>query len=572
MVSVTLKFNGRIFSIMSISSSTSTPFQPQTTVLAQSEPAPEREFRVVKGGSPYMKDVRQIFESILVPLYGSQEKAIQQIADSTDRACHLLFENEQPVGIIVYKTVLSDEFKDDGVAKSIEIKSLFVVNSKNNSGRGIGSLLMNKVIQEARKLNLGHQSIHVTVSETKKESLMFFLNKDFRIVKLWNGRYFPGVKEYLLSRPENPEVSSITKPDALAQKINALNIAQLSVPTSGPSAPNVIHTIENAHWGRVHGMKLLADGSFITGSEDGSLRKWGVDGKLQKIVRDVEPMGFDEQDWVTALGVVNDEYWLSGARNGQVSLWTTAGKFVKQLVNVTHPGNGHISKRFNARRVNCFATGNKNKGSFFVGFPTIFEEVSLIENRTLSVTKASNNDWVYCIHPLDNKRLLAVTAGYLNLWNRAREEDEWQRGVAYIREPKVPKTDHGEKNRHHISCLISLESSPNHFAAGIFDGSVKVVDIAQNRLVSHFQESNTKVWSIENISTDVFASAGDDGILRYWDVRQSKSVHSTPPPVAGSLSTLLRLTPHTLVAGFTPTKEVNEHIKASKLLFFDIRK
>ena|SRR3990167_6070894 len=143
----------------------------------------------------------EIFHGVLAPLYGSQDKAIDQIRESKDRRCWLLYEGPQPVGVLVFKTVLSDEFVSEGVAQSVEIKSLFVVDPLKNSGKGIGSELLEKLQREVDQLALGHLNIHVTVSETKQESLSFFCKKGFYIAHAWKDRYLPGVTEYLLACP-----------------------------------------------------------------------------------------------------------------------------------------------------------------------------------------------------------------------------------------------------------------------------------------------------------------------------------------------------------------------------------
>jgi ASC-1-like (ASCH) protein/N-acetylglutamate synthase-like GNAT family acetyltransferase len=143
--------------------------------------------------------LKEIFKTVLEPLYGSQEQALNKIILGQDRKCFLLYEQENPVGLVAFKTLFTDEFASFGLQKSIEIKSLFVVNAEKNSGRGLGLILLNKVVEETNKLMIGHESFHVTVSENKSESLNFFQRRGFKIINEWEGKYVPNVKEYLLS-------------------------------------------------------------------------------------------------------------------------------------------------------------------------------------------------------------------------------------------------------------------------------------------------------------------------------------------------------------------------------------
>ena len=147
-----------------------------------------------------MAVVSEIFQRILTPLYGSQEKAIGQIAESKDRRCYLLYEDETPMGVLVFGTVVTNNLKSSGW-RTVSSKVPFVDNSGVNSGKGMGSDLVNKLKEEAEALRVNHKGIHVTVSETKTDSLLFFKKKNFSIVHEWKDRYIPGTKEYLLSCP-----------------------------------------------------------------------------------------------------------------------------------------------------------------------------------------------------------------------------------------------------------------------------------------------------------------------------------------------------------------------------------
>lgn len=520
-----------------------------------------------------MNALQKIFKDILEPLYGSQEDALSKIALGKDRKCYLLYEQDHPVGVIAFKTVLSNEFVQLGVKESIEIKSLFVVDPENNSGKGLGSTLLNKVVEEADKLNVNHESLHVTVSETKGESLTFFKKKGFRIVHKWDGRYKQGVSEYLLSRSvklldSNANPIAAKTDVVFSQKIQNSNSPQDVQQAQKVFSASVLFIVKDAHWDDIHSIKLLSDGSFVTGSKDNSLCKWSQQGQLIRVVKDVDPVEIDSRDWITAIGILNDAYWISGERNGRVSLWTTEGDFVK-ILNQKRPKLGHVSLESNFSRVNCLATGlNAQKPSFFTGFPTIFDEYNLIEGRTTSLTKVHPNDWVYCIHPLTDKRILVVTGCNLETWDKV--DKEWIRAKSLIREPATNYRQQKKQQRPFISSLTPLKASPHLFGLGIFGGDVKVMDIQQEKIVHQWSEHKKRVWTIENVTEQIFASCAEDSFIKFWDTRLQNSALTLVSSI-GETHAMLSLNDNVLVAGSsrTATPASNE---GAQLVFYDIRK
>ncbi len=332
--------------------------------------AVQRLFHPVQRESEKMAELQKIFERILVPLYGSQTDALSKIESAKDRSCYLLCEENLPVGVLVFKTILSNEFSEFGIKDSIEIKSLFVVDSENNSGRGLGSTLFQKAVEEASKLGLGHKAFHVTVSETKEESLAFFKRKGFQIVHKWVGRYIDKVTEYLLKYSLEEEA---IEGRASERKVDQLGIEKLQI---AGGSNRWIKVIPNAHWGDIHGLKLLSDGTIVSGSKDNSLCKWNKEGKMVKMVHEVEPSLAGEKEWITAMGVASEDFWVSGDRSGRVSLWSTDGDFIRNITPKL-PKSGHVSNVYNQKRVTCFAAGlNPQNPALFIGFPTLFDEYS----------------------------------------------------------------------------------------------------------------------------------------------------------------------------------------------------
>lgn len=519
------------------------------------------EFRLVQADSPEMRDLRRIFEEILVPLYGSQEDALSKIASAKDRICHLLYEIIQPVGVIAFKTILSNEFEEHGIRDSIEIKSLFVVDPEKNSGRGIGSTLLDKVIKETHRLGILYASLHVTVSEKKQDSLIFFKKKGFRIIHQWDGKYTESTKEYLLSRVSDLSKESQEKLEMNQDTLRRYDeVLQRQVTTIKTKLRCVL---AGAHWDDIHALKKLSDDTFVSGSKDNTIRKWDRSGEVVREVLDVEPAEQYERNWITAMATLNHDYWVSADRSGIVRLWNTQGDFIKNLY-LKRPGHEHVSLRENKHRVNCLVPGlDKSKPSFFAGFPTMFCEYNLIEGRTISTTQVHRNDWVYAIHPLNETTNLIAVAGSLEVWTKVREQ--WKYSSTLFKEVRLPRP----ASRRHIAALTPLQSSPSHFGMGIFGGFVNVIDVESKQVIREWKEHTGRVWAIENISQEIFASSGEDGFIKVWDTRQKSSVRSIGPH-GGEVCALMQLDDHLLVAGASPEDAIRSN-EGAQILFYDFR-
>lgn len=155
-------------------------------------------FRTVTRNSRYYATVLNIFRDVLVPLYGDQRISLDLIFKEKQRTCKLLFEDGVVVGMLVYENGLKHSLHGVNVRDALIIKSLFLVNPKRNSRRGLASHLVQEVEKVGRQ-KLAFQLV-VTVSDEKPESLHFFEKKGFGTIKTWTGRYKKDVEEYVLAK------------------------------------------------------------------------------------------------------------------------------------------------------------------------------------------------------------------------------------------------------------------------------------------------------------------------------------------------------------------------------------
>ncbi|MCE2982316.1 MAG: GNAT family N-acetyltransferase [Parachlamydia sp.] len=155
------------------------------------------DFVVVEPDSAEYHYIADQFYHVIAPLYGDQSDALRKISLAEDRVCELLVEKttRQGLGILVYKIAPTNDFEIYGLPNALELKTLFVIDAKNNSGKGIGTKLLNRIFEVAQSACF--QSIAVTVSESKLESRFFFERKNFKEFAAFLGKYKEGETEFL---------------------------------------------------------------------------------------------------------------------------------------------------------------------------------------------------------------------------------------------------------------------------------------------------------------------------------------------------------------------------------------
>lgn len=151
-------------------------------------------FKVVDQQCCEFAKIESVFSKLIEPIYGSQDMALAKIGRGEDRICEALFEYEQPKGIIVYKKALVDG--------NLELKTLCLIDPINDSRKGFGSILIDRVIDTARRRDAN--KIVVTVS-LQANALGFFKRTGFVVIASEKDKYKSGIEEYTLELKVHPE-------------------------------------------------------------------------------------------------------------------------------------------------------------------------------------------------------------------------------------------------------------------------------------------------------------------------------------------------------------------------------
>lgn len=405
----------------------------------------------------------------------------------------------------------------------------------------------------------------------------------------------PGAELYAKKRAEAKQKSNVTASDGRVMTMGApaqtaasaaasvagdgktasadmhpTTLATTGTPTVGTPGQRLV--VRNVHQDDIHGMIRVGPTTFVTGSKDGALKLWNDEGELVKSVW--EPHNINYREWITALTAIGVDRWMSGTRNGYIDLWDNTGKrlatFEPDSVAASSTSTSHKCKERNFNRINCMAQGiSSGNDIYYVGRPTQFTVHRLAGTSPIDGCSTSPNDWVYCITPLTDRKVMVVTGAHLDILEK--KSSLWEK-TALIKEEKT----RGEE-RPFISSVNALQDLPGYYSLAVFGGSVVVIDINAQRVLRTYREHShspkesrsRRVWATENIRPNIFASCSDDYTIKLWDVRLARSCVTLSNNI-GRVSTILKISDTTLVSGSCP-----DNLKTSKekaqLTFWDIR-
>lgn len=125
------------------------------------------------------KIVQSAFKKMIGPIYGDQSKAVAKIKEGKDRTCEIMLKHGNPLGIIVYKNSLQNEY---GLTEALELKTLFIFNPDRNSGKGLGSSLFHRIDEVAREM--GTRLIYCTASSKVENSIKCAIKNGYQIARI----------------------------------------------------------------------------------------------------------------------------------------------------------------------------------------------------------------------------------------------------------------------------------------------------------------------------------------------------------------------------------------------------
>jgi hypothetical protein len=145
--------------------------------------------------------LEKYFLEYIQPVYGNQSQILQKIKNGKDRTCEFLIFCGRPVGVLIYKNQLSEEFSKLGIEGGFELKTVFLLERKTKTS----GLFLKSLLGRAAQLALQREGkcIFGTVSSKKLEVLKVMCKLGFSIVETFEGKYIENVDEYLICH-KNP--------------------------------------------------------------------------------------------------------------------------------------------------------------------------------------------------------------------------------------------------------------------------------------------------------------------------------------------------------------------------------
>lgn len=371
--------------------------------------------------------------------------------------------------------------------------------------------------------------------------------------------------------------------------------------------------VNNAHADDIHGLLRMNGGRFLSGSKDGHIFMWDMEGNLVDTLQ--HQTRRDYTKWLTAMCPYScrRNAFAYATRDGQLQVMdASTGETILRRHNVASPppSSGIKCKARNSNRITCLKMDSFNN-QLFVGSPTGFAIVDGITGATLESQKTSQNDWVYCIEPLgrDFSSILVVTGTNLHIWSKASNNGDlpcgagkqsrkrspssnpsaWECKAHLVRENDSPaaaafqariKCQNGSRRRDaslaparhrpFISAVTKLWGYNNLYGLAVFDGTIRAIDVASGRTVRCWQEHIGRTWAVENIGHGLFATSADDASIKLWDVRCAKSAHTIRNQI-GRVSVLMQTSHMQWISGACSDDVSSSDAQLGQLSFWDAR-
>ena len=135
-------------------------------------------FKLLEFFDPLFRLVEEAFKNRIDELYNYECSTLQKFKELDDRFCEVMFVDHKPVGFIIYKKSLQQEFD---LNNAFELKTLFVFRPEQNARRGLGSLLFNRAYELATLRNAFY--LYSTVIANNHAMIACAIKNGFRITK-----------------------------------------------------------------------------------------------------------------------------------------------------------------------------------------------------------------------------------------------------------------------------------------------------------------------------------------------------------------------------------------------------
>ena len=340
--------------------------------------------------------------------------------------------------------------------------------------------------------------------------------------------------------------------DNLAMSLNALSL--------DPRKNVAFAGRVNAHNDDIHALVSLTPTTFVTGSKDSTVKVWDFTKKTQTPCRPLHgARGY--KSWITACAAVDEDTFVTGTRDGYIDTWTFEGQSKGSIAYDTKLVTK--SKDRNKLRIHCVAKNTFGApGTFFTGASGCFLLWDSKEQQAVKNWVAHANDWVYCIEPLTDAKLLVVIGSTIEVWDNIYSED--------IERSPLLQEVRKAKQRPHVSAIIRLEHASHVMPCALFDGSVRIVDIEAQQVIRSYDEHKNRVWTVKEVKPSVIATGADDTCIKLWDVRLKNSL-ATIPNNPGRVSCILKLNDEQFISASCPDDVFNSTQKAT-ITYWNINK
>jgi len=147
------------------------------------------DFKVVDKGCAEFALVVKLLDTIIAKNYGSQAAALEKIGKGEDRLCEMLFVDDQPRGIIVYKKNLQE-------GNALELKTISVLDPAQDFGKEYELMLLKRLMDIATRRQADRVLATASSASHAKD---FFENTGAFTITGTRPGHITGQTEYLFS-------------------------------------------------------------------------------------------------------------------------------------------------------------------------------------------------------------------------------------------------------------------------------------------------------------------------------------------------------------------------------------